>query len=562
MTFVETFGGDNVNPAQLSFASYSPSADLTLSWPFEALDDANPLAAKINVAPQAANLSVIFPDASVASEGQDALVKNTGAHTFSVKDASGNTIGTVASGEAWFFYLTDNSSVAGTWDSVEFGAGTSSASAASLAGAGLEASVTILNQNLPTSTKPSDYSPNSGDRATVLRGTGGVVTYTPDPCADLGDGWFVYVVNAGSGTLTWDPDSSETIDGAATKVFQPDESAIVFCDGSNFWTVGYGRAITSTVTGVSISAAGTGAMTLSAAEVAAQVQNYTGALTGNRIVNFGTGVGYWFVYNNTSGAFSLTLRVNGGDAGAAVAQGSYSIVRSDGTNLDVAFTATSGTVTSVGTGTGLTGGPVVTSGTISLANTAVTPGTYGSASEALIATVDQQGRLTALSETPIAITASQITDINSILFVGMIAPSAAAATPTGWLPCDGAAVSRATYAALFSAIGTAYGAGDGTTTFNVPDLGGRVPAGVEAVATRLTTAISGVDGATRGSAGGDQRTQSHTHTTAAGTLAGFSQTVDAGVGFGVNNGGVTGSYGAGGSQNVQPTLIVNYVIKT
>lgn len=49
---------------------------------------------------------------------------------------------------------------------------------------------------------------------------------------------------------------------------------------------------------------------------------------------------------------------------------------------------------------------------------------------------------------------------------------AATAVPTGWLVCNGAAVSRSTYAALFAAIGTTYGAGDGSTTFNLPDIRG------------------------------------------------------------------------------------------
>lgn len=55
---------------------------------------------------------------------------------------------------------------------------------------------------------------------------------------------------------------------------------------------------------------------------------------------------------------------------------------------------------------------------------------------------------------------------------GEIASFAMASTPSGWLPCDGAAVSRATYSGLFSAIGISYGAGDGSTTFNVPDFRG------------------------------------------------------------------------------------------
>lgn len=55
---------------------------------------------------------------------------------------------------------------------------------------------------------------------------------------------------------------------------------------------------------------------------------------------------------------------------------------------------------------------------------------------------------------------------------GVVAMHAANTAPTGWLECDGAAVSRTTYAALFAVIGTTWGVGDGSTTFNVPDLRG------------------------------------------------------------------------------------------
>ena len=57
-------------------------------------------------------------------------------------------------------------------------------------------------------------------------------------------------------------------------------------------------------------------------------------------------------------------------------------------------------------------------------------------------------------------------------FVGMIAPFAMTTPPTGWLACDGSAVSRSTYADLFTAIGTTWGAGDGSSTFALPDLQG------------------------------------------------------------------------------------------
>lgn len=84
---------------------------------------------------------------------------------------------------------------------------------------------------------------------------------------------------------------------------------------------------------------------------------------------------------------------------------------------------------------------------------------------------------------------------------GMVADWAGAAgsIPAGWLLCDGAAVSRATYASLFAAIGTTFGVGDGTTTFNLPNLGGRVRVGY----------VAGGDGdgdyGTVGDAGGAKR---------------------------------------------------------
>jgi len=81
---------------------------------------------------------------------------------------------------------------------------------------------------------------------------------------------------------------------------------------------------------------------------------------------------------------------------------------------------------------------------------------------------------------------------------GPSAPNSNFALPAGQ------AISRATYATLFAIVGTTYGAGDGSTTFNLPDKTGRVSAMKEAIATRLTAAGGGVDGATMGAAGGAQ----------------------------------------------------------
>ena len=73
-----------------------------------------------------------------------------------------------------------------------------------------------------------------------------------------------------------------------------------------------------------------------------------------------------------------------------------------------------GTVTSVGTGTGLTGGPITTTGNISLANTAVVAGTYGTASQVSQVTIDAQGRITSASNVTIAIANSAVSGLGTM----------------------------------------------------------------------------------------------------------------------------------------------------
>lgn len=84
-----------------------------------------------------------------------------------------------------------------------------------------------------------------------------------------------------------------------------------------------------------------------------------------------------------------------------------------------------------------------------------------------------------LDQTGSTITIESATDVlgGDIEAVGTVKMYAGSSAPTGWMVCDGTAVSRATYADLFAVIGETYGNGDGSTTFNLPNLKGRVPVG-------------------------------------------------------------------------------------
>jgi microcystin-dependent protein len=99
--------------------------------------------------------------------------------------------------------------------------------------------------------------------------------------------------------------------------------------------------------------------------------------------------------------------------------------------------------------------------------------------------------------------------------VGTVISTALAATISGWLLCDGSNVSRTTYAGLFTAIGTTYGSGDGTTTFAVPNLKGRIPVGLDAAQTEFDTL---------GETGG---AKAHTHTNSnTGTAGAHTHAID------------------------------------
>ena len=93
---------------------------------------------------------------------------------------------------------------------------------------------------------------------------------------------------------------------------------------------------------------------------------------------------------------------------------------------------------------------------------------------------------------------------NMLVPAGAIMPFAMNGAPTGWLAADGTAVSRSTYATLFAAIATTYGVGDGSTTFNLPDLRGYF---VRGSGTNSDTTASGAFGAKQA-----DELKSHTHT--------------------------------------------------
>lgn len=144
---------------------------------------------------------------------------------------------------------------------------------------------------------------------------------------------------------------------------------------------------------------------------------------------------------------------------------------------------------------------------------------------------------------------------------GTVVATAAINIPAGWLECEGQAVERSTYADLFAAIGTTYGAGDGTTTFNVPNLKGQIPVGQDTSQTEFDTL---------GETGGGKeitltvgQLPSHTHGQRV-INSGTAGTAGAQGASGANTttAGATAAAGSGEAHNnLQPYIVLRYMIK-
>lgn len=178
----------------------------------------------------------------------------------------------------------------------------------------------------------------------------------------------------------------------------------------------------------------------------------------------------------------------------------------------------------------------------------------------------------ALNENPSVAEINKVTDdnmneikdtINTNTPVGSISLFAGTTAPNGWLICDGSAVSRTTYANLFSVIGTTYGTGDGSTTFNIPNLKGKVPVGLDSSDTSFDTI---------GETGGEK-----THTLTINEMPSHNHILSNGDHNVISEGtGTTANVAVGGASyakskiantgggqahnNLQPYIVMNYII--
>jgi hypothetical protein len=349
MSYTSPFTGNVIQPTDVSYRAVTLAVDTQLEWPVNGTATDDYAARIMDVAATTTGLELQMPPANQTSVGNDALIRNTGANAFTVTDyAGGNTIIAVGAGETKYIYITANPDEEGTWGNIAFGVGSSSADAATLAGYGLLATSTTLNQSHPITTFSSNVTATAAFRAQAYVWTGGAGTLTLTASSALGNNWFVLLRNAGSGNLTVAPSGGDLINGSASIDLAPTDSCFVCCSGTAFFTVGLGKSTQFNFTQLT-KAVTSGSVTLTATEAANVIQKYTGTLSGNVTVTIPQVIQIYYITNQTDGTgagydISFTTGLSGA-TNATVPAGQQVILLCDSVNVFNASTVAAGAST-------------------------------------------------------------------------------------------------------------------------------------------------------------------------------------------------------------------------
>lgn len=417
MSFTQVFGGTTIYPSDVSYLALALTADETLEWPLERSTDGNLVASIIDITPTGA-YAITLPSATLTGVGQTVLFNNLGPSTVTIKGNAGATLLSLAAGEVWQIYLTDNTTAAGSWRSFKYGASIAQAQASALAGYGIVAiGSTLAQTSTVNSTAITPQSLGAPDRASTYLWIGGLGTFNLPSAVAVGNGWFVNIRNSGTGDLVLDPAGVETINGGLTLTLAPGDSAVVATDGLNWYTIGLGQQAIFAFDYTSISLAGLGnpsAVTnyvLSGTELNRIAYTFTGTPLGdiNIVVPF-TVQQYW-VANSLGGSYILSISTLGGTT-AQIAQNARSIYYCTGSQIVKADTST-GLPIPVVIGQGGTGATTANDALTNLGGTAVGKGVFTAASESaaraaiLAAASGANGDITSLSGLTTPLSAAQ-----------------------------------------------------------------------------------------------------------------------------------------------------------
>lgn len=342
-TFTSPFTGDIVQPTDVSYVSVALSGTLQLYWPQYVNTLGQQVTARIMDVAAATSSIMVLPDATQASVGEDILIRNVGANAFTVQNFGGTGSFSVPAGSSYYTYLTNNTTAAGTWAQVAFGAGTSYADAATLAGNSTAAILGKLETTIVTNEYSSTPTITDNSRSLCFVWTAGAGTWTLPAVSTLSSGWFILVRNNGSGALTINTSSvSSTIDGQVNLTLAIGDSCFICVNQDpakqDFFTVGRSRPNSLTFSSATYDVDVVSGSTLSLVSSTPIIQRYT-ALSGTRttslLVQLPAVTQVYYMLNDTNqSGYNVTFQVQGSSqVPYSLPTSTQVILLSDGTSL-------------------------------------------------------------------------------------------------------------------------------------------------------------------------------------------------------------------------------------
>lgn len=348
--YTSPFTGTVVTPTDVSYYALSFSSNTELFWPSTVNASQVPAARIIDCVASSSGLTILLPAANQGTVGSDILFRNLGAFSFFITDAAGGQSISVPAGISKYVYLSDNTSIGGTWQNVTFAAGTSYADAATLAGLGL----TAISGKLATTQNPVDVtsSPTIADasRAATYVWGAGAGTFTMPSTSTLSTGWYIGFRNNGTGALLIQPSGTDLINGQPSITANPGDSGFIILDtiAGGFVTIGLAPANNVTFTSATYDVDTIVGNTLSLVSFAPIIQTYvaqSGTRTQTLAVTLPAITQIYILVNDTNQpSYDVTFQVQGSSQPPlAIGSGGVATVLSDGTNLYSLTSSSTGT---------------------------------------------------------------------------------------------------------------------------------------------------------------------------------------------------------------------------
>lgn len=342
-TYTSPFTGNAIQPTDVSYEAVALSGTVQLYWPQYVNDAGQQVTARIMDVVSAAAGILLLPNAQQTSVGQDILFRNKGSNAFTVSRSDGTGSFVVPVGQAYYTYLTDNTTNAGVWETVAFGVGTSYADAAALAGNSTAAILGKLESTIVTNEYSSSITITDASRGHCFVWTGGAGSTTLPAVSLLSSGWYILVRNNGTGTLTINTASAgSTIDGLSSLALPLGDSCFICVNQDpakqDFFTVGRSRPNSLTFSSATYDVDVVSGSTLSLITNTPIIQRYT-ALSGTRttdlLVQLPAVTQVYYMLNDTNqSGYDVTFQVQGSSQPPfSLGTSTQVIVLSDGSNL-------------------------------------------------------------------------------------------------------------------------------------------------------------------------------------------------------------------------------------